>query len=67
MIPAKSLCKKLYSLNFGSFLVFLSQETCVSIGKAGQGRMGRLTLWFTFLLQAAKVSFFRNRVQLKIN
>lgn len=49
------------------FLFFLSQETCVSIGKAGQGRMGRLTLWFTFLWQAAKISFFRNRMYLKIN
>lgn len=66
--PSYAPCIKVYSLNFGPFFFFfLSQETCVSIGKAGQGRMGRLTLWFTFLWQAAKISFFRNRMYLKIN
>lgn len=39
----------------------------MSIGKAGQGRAGRLTVWFTFLLQAAKIPFFGNKVYLKIN
>lgn len=65
--PAKRPVKRCTVWILDLFFFFLSQETCVSIGKAGQGRAGRLTVWFTFLLQAAKISFFGNKVYLKIN
>lgn len=64
--PAPAPCK-MCTVGILDFFPPLSQETHVSIGKAGQGRTGRFTLWFTFLLQAAKTPFFTTRVYRQIN
>lgn len=64
--PASAPCK-MCTVGILDFFPSLSQETHVSIGKAGQGRTGRFTLWFTFLLQAAKTPFFTTGVYRQIN